>query len=79
MMVEILMYVVGFLCVAVIVMGFVQCDEWEISLEIINPGTTTFELGVSNKTYDLEDEGVEHEFRVGFILVVLVVLFRKVA
>ena len=52
MMVEILMYVVGFLCVAVIVMGFVQCDEWEISLEIINPGTTTFELGVSNKTYD---------------------------
>jgi hypothetical protein len=79
MMVEILMYVVGFLCVAVIVMGFVQCDEWEISLEIINPGTTTFELGVSNKTYDLEDEGVEHEFRVGFILVVLVLLFRKVA
>jgi hypothetical protein len=79
MMVEILMYVVGFLCVAVIVMGFVQCDEWEISLEIINPGTTTFELGVSNRTYDLEDEGVEHEFRVGFILVVLVLLFRKVA
>jgi hypothetical protein len=73
------MYVVGFLCVAVIVMGFVQCDEWEISLEIINPGTTTFELGVSNRTYDLEDEGVEHEFRVGFILVVLVLLFRKVA
>jgi len=79
MMVEILMYIIGFLCVAVIVMGFVQCDEWEISLEIINPGTTTFELGVSNKTYDLEDEGVEHEFRVGFILVVLVLLFRKVA
>jgi hypothetical protein len=77
MMVELLLYVVGFLCVAVIVMGFLSFDEWEIGIEFIHLGYNNFEIGVSNRNYHLENEGVEQELRFGFLFFSLVMVFRR--
>lgn len=78
MVVEFLLYIIAFLCVTVVVIGFMSFDEWEIYVEFIHPRYNGFEIGVSNRNYHLEDGGIEQELRIGFIFVSLVVVFSRI-
>ena len=77
MMVEILMYIVAFLCVVVVVMGFMYYEEFEIGIEFAHARLNNFEMGVSNRNYELEDGGMEQELRFGFLIFSLVITFRR--
>lgn len=77
MMVEILMYLVALLCVVVVVMGFMYYEEFEIGIEFAHPKLNSFEIGVSNRHYNLQDGGMEQELRFGFLFFSLVILFRR--
>lgn len=77
MMVEILMYVVALLCVIVVVMGFMYYEEFEIGIEFAHPRLNSFEIGISNRHYHLQDEGMEQELRFGFLIFTIFILFRR--
>lgn len=69
--------VVGLLMVIVIIMGFMYFDEWEVGIEFLPKGYNSFELGVSNRNYPLEDDGLEQELRIGLLLFTFLVIFRR--
>jgi hypothetical protein len=69
--------VVGLLMVVVIIMGFMYFDEWEVGIEFLPKGYNSFELGVSNRNYPLEDDGLEQELRIGLLLFTFLVIFRR--
>lgn len=72
-----LFYIVSFLSVLVIVWGFIHFEEWEIGIELIPKDFNNFELGVSNRNYELNDGGLEQELRIGLLLFTLLFLFRR--
>jgi len=64
--------------VAVVVWGFVFFDEYEIGVEFLPKDYNSFELGVSNRNYKLEDDGgLEQELRIGLLLFSFIFLFRR--
>lgn len=67
----------GLLSVIAIVMGFMNFDEWEAGIEFLNSKLNSFELGVSNRNYELRDEGTEQELRIGLLLITVLFIFRK--
>lgn len=69
--------VVVFMMIVVVIMGFMYFDEWEIGIEFLPRGYNSFELGVSNRNYHLEDDGLEQELRIGFLLFSIIILFRR--
>ena len=69
--------VVGLLSVIVCVWGFIHFDEWEIGIEFLPKDYNNFELGVTNRNYDLSDGGLEQELRIGVLLFTFLILFRK--
>lgn len=71
-------YIVGLLSVIVIVWGFTHFDEWEIGIEFLPKDYNNFELGISNRNYELTDGGLEQELRIGLLLFTFLIIFRKI-
>jgi len=69
--------IVGLLTVIVLTMGFMYFEEWEIGIELLPKGYNNFELGVSNRNYNLEDDGQEQELRIGLLLFTFIAVFRR--
>lgn len=74
---KLLACIVGLLTVIVLVMGFMYFDEWEVGIEFLPIGYNSFELGISNRNYNLEDDGQEQELRIGLLLFTLIAEFRR--
>jgi hypothetical protein len=69
--------IVGLLSVIVCVWGFAHFEEWEIGVEFLPKDYNNFELGVSNRNYELTDGGLEQELRIGLLLFTFLVIFRR--
>jgi hypothetical protein len=69
--------IVGLLSVIVVIWGFMHFDEWEIGVEFLPKDYNNFELGVSNRNYELTDGGMEQELRVGLLLFTFFIIFTK--
>jgi hypothetical protein len=69
--------IVGLLSLIVVVWGFAHFEEWEIGIEFLPKDYNNFELGVSNRNYELTDGGLEQELRVGLLLFTFLIIFRK--
>ena len=69
--------IVGLLSVVVCIWGFIHFDEWEIGIEFLPKDYNNFELGISNRNYELTDGGLEQELRIGLLLFTFLILFRK--
>ena len=77
MVVLLLGCIVGLLSVIVCVWGFVHFEEWEIGVEFLPKDYNNFELGVSNRNYELTDGGLEQELRIGVLLFTFLIIFRR--
>jgi hypothetical protein len=77
LIVKLLACIVGLLSVIVLVMGFMYYDEWEVGIEFLPKGYNSFELGISNRNYNLDDGGQEQELRIGLLLFTLIAEFRR--
>jgi hypothetical protein len=69
--------VVGLLSAIVVVWGFAHFEEWEIGIEFLPKDYNNFELGVSNRNYELTDGGLEQELRIGLLLFSIIAIFRR--
>ena len=69
--------IVVILMITVIVWGFVHFEEYEIGIEFLPKNYNSFELGVSNRNYNTEDDGLEQELRIGLLLFSIIILFRR--
>jgi hypothetical protein len=69
--------IVGFLSLVVCIWGFMYFDEWEIGIEFLPKNYNNFELGISNRNYELTDGGLEQELRVGLLLFTFLMIFRR--
>lgn len=69
--------IVSLLSVVVIIWGFMHFEEWEIGIEFLPKDYNNFELGISNRNYELTDGGLEQELRIGLLLFTFLVIFRK--
>jgi hypothetical protein len=69
--------IVGLLSVVVCIWGFTHFDEWEIGVEFLPKDYNNFELGITNRNYELTDGGLEQELRVGLLLFTLFIIFTK--
>lgn len=65
------------LMVAVIVWGLAFFEEYEIGIEFLPKDYNSFEIGVSNRNYKLDDGGLEQEMRIGLLLFSVIFLFRR--
>jgi hypothetical protein len=74
---NVLLVMVTVLSMAVIVWGFYHFDEYEIGIEFLPKDYNSFELGVSNRNYKLDDGGLEQELRIGLLLFSVIFLFRR--
>jgi predicted acetyltransferase len=70
-------WIVGLLSVIVVVWGFVHFEEWEIGIEFLPKNYNNFELGISNRNYELTDGGLEQELRIGLLLFTFLIIFRR--
>lgn len=75
--VNVLIVMVTLLSMAVIVWGLAFFDEYEIGVEFLPKDYNSFELGVSNRNYKLDDGGLEQELRIGVLLFSFIFLFRR--
>jgi hypothetical protein len=69
--------IVGLLSVIVCIWGFVHFEEWEIGIEFLPKDYNNFELGITNRNYELTDGGLEQELRIGLLLFTFLVIFRR--
>ena len=69
--------IVGLLSLVVCIWGFVHFEEWEIGVEFLPKDYNNFELGVSNRNYELTDGGLEQELRIGLLLFTFLMIFRR--
>ena len=70
-------YIVLALSTIVVTWGFIHFEEWEIGIEFLPKDYNNFELGISNRNYELTDGGLEQELRVGLLLFTFLIIFRK--
>jgi len=77
MVVLLLSCIVGLLSVIVVIWGFAHFEEWEIGVEFLPKNYNNFELGISNRNYELTDGGLEQELRIGLLLFTFLVIFRR--
>jgi hypothetical protein len=77
MVVLLLGCIVGLLSVIVVVWGFYHFEEWEIGIEFLPKDYNNFELGVTNRNYELTDGGLEQELRIGLLLFTFLIIFRR--
>ena len=69
--------IVGLLSVIVLIWGFAHFEEWEIGIEFLPKDYNNFELGISNRNYELTDGGLEQELRIGLLLFTFLFIFRR--
>ena len=69
--------VVVLMMIVVVIMGFMYFEEFEIGVEFLPKGYNSFELGISNRNYNLDDGGQEQELRIGLLLFTLIAEFRR--
>ena len=69
--------IVGLLSVIVVIWGFAHFEEWEVGIEFLPKNYNNFELGVSNRNYELTDGGLEQELRIGLLLFTFLIIFRR--
>jgi hypothetical protein len=74
---NVLLTILVVLMITVIVWGFVHFEEYEIGIEFLPKDYNSFELGVSNRNYNLDDGGLEQELRIGLLLFSVIILFRR--
>ena len=74
---NVLIVIVTLLSMAVSVWGLCFFDEYEIGVEFLPKDYNSFELGVSNRNYKLDDGGLEQELRIGVLLFSFIFLFRR--
>lgn len=77
MVVLLLGCIVGLLSLVVCIWGFYHFEEWEIGVEFLPKNYNNFELGVSNRNYELTDGGLEQELRIGLLLFTFLIIFRR--
>jgi hypothetical protein len=77
MVVLLLGCIVGLLSVIVVIWGFMHFEEWEVGVEFLPKDYNNFELGVSNRNYELTDGGLEQELRIGLLLFTFLMIFRR--
>jgi hypothetical protein len=70
-------WIVGLLSVIVVAWGFIHFEEWEIGIEFLPKNYNNFELGISNRNYELTDGGLEQELRIGLLLFTFLIIFRR--
>jgi hypothetical protein len=69
--------IVGLLSVIVVIWGFMHFEEWEVGIEFLPKNYNNFELGISNRNYELTDGGLEQELRIGLLLFTFLIIFRR--
>lgn len=74
---NVLLTIVAVLMIAVVIWGFSQFEEWEFGIEFLPKDYNSFELGISNRNYTLDDGGLEQELRIGLLLFSVIFLFRR--
>jgi len=77
MVVLLLGCIVGLLSVIVVIWGFMHFEEWEVGVEFLPKDYNNFELGISNRNYELTDGGLEQELRIGLLLFTFLIIFRR--
>jgi hypothetical protein len=77
MVVLLLGCIVGLLSVIVVIWGFMHFEEWEVGIEFLPKNYNNFELGISNRNYELTDGGLEQELRIGLLLFTFLMIFRR--
>jgi hypothetical protein len=77
MILVLLGWIVGTLSVIVLIWGFMNFEEWEIGIEFLPKDYNNFELGISNRNYELTDGGLEQELRIGLLLFTFLFIFRR--
>ncbi len=61
-----------------IITGFRGYDSYEMGIDLVIPGSTTFELGITNRHYDTQNGNIEQELRIGlFFIIFFIVFFRN--
>lgn len=76
-MLKLVAAMVVLLVVIVIIWGFAFFEEFEIGVEFLPKNYNSFELGVSNRNYHLDNMWLEQEMRIGVLLFTFVILFRR--
>ena len=74
---NVLLTIVAVLMIAVVIWGFANFEEWEFGIEFLPKDYNSFELGISNRNYTLDDGGLEQELRIGLLLFSVIILFRR--
>lgn len=77
MMLKLVIAAVSILVLIVLIWGFWFFEEFEIGVEFLPKGYNSFELGISNRNYYLDNEGLEQEMRIGLLLINVIFLFRR--
>jgi hypothetical protein len=76
-MLKLVIAAVSILVLIVLIWGFWFFEEFEIGIEFLPKGYNSFELGISNRNYYLDNEGLEQEMRIGLLLINVIFLFRR--
>jgi hypothetical protein len=77
MMLKLVIAAVSILVLIVLIWGFWFFEEFEIGVEFLPKGYNSFELGISNRNYYLDNGGLEQELRIGLLLINVIFLFRR--
>ncbi len=77
MMLKLVIAAVSILVLIVLIWGFWFFEEFEIGIEFLPKGYNSFELGISNRNYYLDNGGLEQEMRIGLLLINVIFLFRR--
>jgi hypothetical protein len=76
-MLKLVIAAVSILVLIVLIWGFWFFEEFEIGIEFLPKGYNSFELGISNRNYYLDNGGLEQEMRIGLLLINVIFLFRR--
>jgi hypothetical protein len=76
-MLKLVIAAVSILVLIVLIWGFWFFEEFEIGIEFLPKGYNSFELGISNRNYYLDNRGLEQELRIGLLLINVIFLFRR--
>lgn len=60
-----------------LVTGIKGYDEYEMGIDLVVPGSTTFEIGVTNRHYTTTEGDVEQEIRIGLFFIIFFICFFR--
>lgn len=68
---------VALMVVIALINGLAKMDALEIGFDLVTGSTSTFEIGVSNHHYTMDDGGHEQELRIGLLLITIIIVFIR--